>query len=206
MGTDFGKFFVEIQTFSFKKMHLNMSSGKWWPFCLSLNVLTCVFGHGWFFCIVQGWGLLRQFPPFRYFANFSALSKQTLAIEYPVYIWQVSPQLSCGDTCQIWTWCEESNMYFCHIENFAYGEINERSFSNPHPRTASLELGLSFKYQGSHHNDVIMSAMASQITSLTIVCSAVYSGADQRKHQRSASLALWREFTGDRWIPRTNGQ
>ena len=80
-----------------------------------------------------GWGLLRQFPPFRYFANFSALSKQTLAIEYPVYIWQVSPQLSCGDTCQIWTWFEESNMYFCHIENFAYGEINDRSFSNPHP-------------------------------------------------------------------------
>ena len=24
-------------------------------------------------------------------------------------------------------------MYFCDIENFAYGEINERSFSNPHP-------------------------------------------------------------------------
>ena len=28
---------------------------------------------------------------------------------------------------------EESNMYFYMIENFAYGEINERSFSNPHP-------------------------------------------------------------------------
>ena len=24
-------------------------------------------------------------------------------------------------------------MYFCEIENFAYGEINERSFSNPTP-------------------------------------------------------------------------
>ena len=24
-------------------------------------------------------------------------------------------------------------MYFCEIENFAYGEINERNFSNPHP-------------------------------------------------------------------------
>ena len=24
-------------------------------------------------------------------------------------------------------------MYFCQVENFAYGEINERSFSNPHP-------------------------------------------------------------------------
>ena len=26
-------------------------------------------------------------------------------------------------------------MYFYEIENFAYGEINERSFSNPHPCT-----------------------------------------------------------------------
>ena len=39
-----------------------------------------------------------------------------------------------------------------------------------------------------HYNDVIMGAMASQITSLTIVYSTVYSGAGQRKHQSSASL------------------
>ena len=37
-----------------------------------------------------------------------------------------------------------------------------------------------------------MGAMASQITSLTIVYSAVYSGKDQRKHQSSASLAFVR--------------
>ena len=43
-----------------------------------------------------------------------------------------------------------------------------------------------------HNNDVIMSAMASQIISLTIVYSTVYSGADQRKHQSSASLAFVR--------------
>ena len=43
-----------------------------------------------------------------------------------------------------------------------------------------------------HYDDVIMGAMASQITSLTIVYSAVYSGADQRKHQSSASLAFVR--------------
>ena len=45
-----------------------------------------------------------------------------------------------------------------------------------------------------HYNDVIMSStMASQITSLTIVYSSVSSGADQRKHQRSASLVfVWR--------------
>ena len=35
-----------------------------------------------------------------------------------------------------------------------------------------------------------MSAIASQITSLTIVYSAVYPGADQSKHQSSASLAF----------------
>ena len=37
-----------------------------------------------------------------------------------------------------------------------------------------------------------MSSMASQITSLTVVYSTVYSGADQRKHQSSASLAIVR--------------
>ena len=37
-----------------------------------------------------------------------------------------------------------------------------------------------------------MGAIASQITSLTIVYSAVYSDADQRKHQSSASLVFVR--------------
>ena len=41
-----------------------------------------------------------------------------------------------------------------------------------------------------HYIDVIMGVMASQITSLAIVCSAVHLGADQRKHQNSASLAF----------------
>ena len=39
-----------------------------------------------------------------------------------------------------------------------------------------------------HYDDVIMSTIASQITSLTIVYSTVYSGADKSKHQSSASL------------------
>ena len=30
-------------------------------------------------------------------------------------------------------WFEESNMYFCRVDKIAYGEINERIFSNPHP-------------------------------------------------------------------------
>ena len=43
-----------------------------------------------------------------------------------------------------------------------------------------------------HYGDVIMSVIASQITSLTIIYSIIYSGADQRKHQSSASLAFVR--------------
>ena len=42
----------------------------------------------------------------------------------------------------------------------------------------------------NHYNDVIIGATASQITSLTIVYSTVYSDAYRRKHQSSASLAF----------------
>ena len=48
------------------------------------------------------------------------------------------------------------------------------------------------RFKLSHYSVVIMGTMASQITSLTIVYSTVYSGADQRKHQSSASLAFVR--------------
>ena len=51
----------------------------------------------------------------------------------------------------------------------------------------------------NHYNDVIMGPMASQITSLMVVYSTVYSGADHRKHQSSASLAFERgsSLTGE---------
>ena len=38
-GTNFSEILSKIDTFSFKKMHLKMSSVKRWPFCLGLNVL-----------------------------------------------------------------------------------------------------------------------------------------------------------------------
>ena len=45
---------------------------------------------------------------------------------------------------------------------------------------------------GWHYSDVIMSAKVSQITCVSIICSAICSDADQRKHQRSGSLAFVR--------------
>ena len=37
LGTNFSEILIEIHTFSFKKLHLKMSSGKCRPFCLGLN-------------------------------------------------------------------------------------------------------------------------------------------------------------------------
>ena len=44
LATNFNEILMEIHTFSFKKIHFKMLSGKWRPFCLSLNVLRV----GWY--------------------------------------------------------------------------------------------------------------------------------------------------------------
>ena len=54
-------------------------------------------------------------------------------------------------------------------------------------KTVVFHLSCAMSSPPWHYNDVKMGAIASQITSLTIVYSIVYS--DQRKHQSSASLA-----------------
>ena len=41
LGTNFSEIWTGIETFSFRKKHLKMSSAKWRPFCLGLNVLQC---------------------------------------------------------------------------------------------------------------------------------------------------------------------
>ena len=49
-----------------------------------------------------------------------------------------------------------------------------------------------------HNSDVIMSSMASQITGIQIVYLTIYSGADQRKHQRSMWLTFVRRI--HQWV------
>ena len=58
---------------------------------------------------------------------------------------------------------------------------------------ASTGLVLAIFARNTHYCDVIMGAMASQLTSLTTVYSTVYSGTYKKsKHQSSASLAFVR--------------
>ena len=68
---------------------------------------------------------------------------------------------------------------------------NFRGYRRPLRATLSCKIRWrEIKY--NHDNDVTMGAIASLITSLTIVYSTVYSDTDQRKHQSSASLAFVR--------------
>ena len=50
---NFNEILIQIHTFSFKKIHFKISSGKWWPFCLDLKVLS---DAAW----CQSWSILVQ--------------------------------------------------------------------------------------------------------------------------------------------------
>ena len=47
LGTNLNAMLITIHTFSFKKIHLQMSSGKWRPFCLGLNVSMQYVNANW---------------------------------------------------------------------------------------------------------------------------------------------------------------
>ena len=65
------------------------------------------------------------------------------------------------------------------------------------PQWVNFHWSNHFHVRWSHYSDVIMTTMVSQITSLAIVYSIVYSVANQRKHQSSVSLAFVRRI--HRW-------
>ena len=59
LGTNFSEILIEIYTFSFKKRHLEMSPGKWQPFCLGRNELKPIVLH---FMIIFTQNI-HPFPP-----------------------------------------------------------------------------------------------------------------------------------------------
>ena len=74
--------------------------------------------------------------------------------------------------------------------------LNETQCAVP-AKHVYMEQGWPCAQYVQHYSDVIMGTMASQITSLTIVYSTVYSGTDQRNRKSSASLAFVGEIC--RW-------
>ena len=96
-------------------------------------------------------------------------------------------------TCFFYSVCRD-NPLLCAGIHSADGACSSCGQLN-HYSTGTLSLirvtGTHFKI---HYDDVIMTMLASQITSLTVVYSIVYSCVNQRKHQSSASLAFVREI------------
>ena len=131
-----------------------MSSGKWRRFCLGLDVLTR-WPYMFSGCISMGKAkknvtplLTRSALTDQYVVGQDALVQKTknylkkicnrciywrLGVYSYRRISDLSLQLSCGDTCQILMWFEESNMYFCEIENFACGKLTNWALETPIP-------------------------------------------------------------------------
>ena len=99
-------------------------------------------------------------------------------------------------SCSLWRHCNDSPHKAppCH-------DVTSNTNADEQPTCRNLNKRTTINFCV-----VKMGAMASEMTSLTIVYSTVRSGADQRKHQSSAPLAFLWGIPGHRWIPRTNGQ
>ena len=63
-----------------------------------------------------GWGLLELLSSISPQAKFSISQKYLLHSLNLIHIWRVSPQLSSGDTCKIWTWYSSARMFFGDVE------------------------------------------------------------------------------------------
>ena len=72
------------------------------------------------------------------------------------------------------------------------GKICRYQITTNRNKAVNSVLGHCAQSHAKHYSDVVMGTVVSQITSLTIVYSTVYSGVDQRKHQSSALLAFMR--------------
>ena len=88
LGTKFNEILIEIQIFSFKKMHLKMSSGKWRSFCLGLNVLKSILvGSAVYLMVVIRQDMLNTLVPVRIAYGFCVSYQQLFALADQVVDW-----------------------------------------------------------------------------------------------------------------------
>ena len=107
----------------------------------------------------------------------------------PTLISDWSYDLKSERNSERWFFIASEHMYQlnCDIQkvNYTRSGMLTRSFEN-----TTYCCALHVCHKKYHYSDVIMSVMPSWTTGVSIVYSNVSSGADQRKHQSSASLAL----------------
>ena len=117
LGTNFSEILIEIRIFSFTKMGLKVSSAKWRPFCLGLNVLkNSNFLHGTSvlsLMLVTELALLVLRPGTRPTNDISIkfeIQPKFAVLWFEIYstdhneILHTSRQLHCRDVCKISLW------------------------------------------------------------------------------------------------------
>ena len=124
------------------------------------------------------------------------------AVDISTHLWRHSPypkinqikrDMLLRNSVHIAIHCETLYSGFYHPTASICNELGGKVHWNTY-KTIGIKMEFIPDADMKHYDDVIMGAMASQFTSLTIVYSTVYSDADQRKHQSSASLAFVREI------------
>ena len=157
LGTNFSELSIEIQTFSFKKNHLKVSSAKWRPFCVGLNVLTTVkhlLPNTICYQCSQWWKFSQNV---NIFVSVLLITNGILRTTFAIL---------CSCVCKIY---------------ITLVLIKQRMWTKVMVCRSIL-----------YHSDFIIGAMVSQIIGLSVACLTFCSGADQRKHQSSVSLAFVR--------------
>ena len=181
LGTNFGEILIEILIFSFKIMRLNVSSTKRRPFCLGLNVLN---GPKVVNSSQSHMKILTYRKNFSYnvLNNLSAVHNgKPLTDKIGIFVINHALNLASFErNYQI--------LSFVYLIQYLQLHVMKGTGLSSSLAVACHQL----RANADHYNDVIMSTMASQITSLAIVYSSVYTGPSQRKLQSSASLAFVR--------------
>ena len=156
----------------------------------------------WFISIIKAWLLLRQAPirhkttwshkdyTYVYYidglvwdcsnSSASAMEMKSFDIFFVVCLNKYfTTQSSCLSFPRSWDAANQEN--FVKMTIFLY-QWTMTTNSLLYPVNSEMD----------HYSDVMMSAMATEITGVLIVCSAVCSGVDQRKYQSSMTLAFMR--------------
>ena len=95
------------------------------------------------------------------------------------------------------SWCLKSMEPHHWKINWLFNSLFRLTTKNNTSKLYSADGWISLIQAHCHYSDVIMSTMAFQITSVSLVCSTICWGADQRKHQSTTLLAFVRRI--HRW-------
>ena len=107
LGTKFNQIVIAIHTFSFTKMHLKLSSAKWRPFCLGLNMLTLVYT------------LLHLYLPIFFFFFFFNHFDEVLPLVAPEVVILTTSDAASDETCDDITKC----IFHCVTKVWFGGDI-----------------------------------------------------------------------------------